>query len=282
MVGCGHVERWQRALRAVKEQFRLESLILPEQENTLREYSLKAQMCLSICQLVTGSPWFPVSSNHCRCTTHYKLFLAAKTKVFTNRKTKEHHAPVQRLTISRKTRWAKLDSFNPSLCRLSSFHLPYVKAMTLVRIPLQGLSVVQANCKVIFHTTTNYKSCLACQHFFQIRPITNCKRDKPIKNINICPCDSLNTMMCTNSQTLCTGGLEYLQRRLKNSILFFLFFVWGIFQFCQYPWGFCCFDFRLHLIILPLKYGVPHPPPPHPEASESTFKTTNVKTTITK
>ena len=160
---------------------------------------------------------FPVSSNHCRCSTHYKLFLAAKTKVFTNRKTKEHHAPVQRLTISRKTRWAKLDSFNPSLCRLSSFHLPYVKAMTLVRIPLQGLSVVQANCKVIFHTTTNYKSCLACQHFFQIRPITNCKRDKPIKNINICPCDSLNTMMCTNSQTLCTGGLEYLQCRLKNS-----------------------------------------------------------------
>ena len=77
-----------------------------------------------------------------------------------------------------------------------------------------GPSVVQANCKIIIHTTKNYKSCLACQHFFQIIPITNCKRDKPIKNINICPCDSLNTMMCTNSQTLCTGGLEYLQCRL--------------------------------------------------------------------
>ena len=56
MVGCGHVESWQRALAAVKEQFELESLILLEQENTLREYSLKAGMCLSICQLVTDSP----------------------------------------------------------------------------------------------------------------------------------------------------------------------------------------------------------------------------------
>ena len=33
---CGHVESWQRALTAVKEQFGLESPILPEQENTLR------------------------------------------------------------------------------------------------------------------------------------------------------------------------------------------------------------------------------------------------------
>ena len=39
-----------------KEQFKLESLILPEQENTLIEYYLKAKMCLSICQLVTDSP----------------------------------------------------------------------------------------------------------------------------------------------------------------------------------------------------------------------------------
>ena len=29
MVGCGHVESWQTALTAVKEQFELESLILP-------------------------------------------------------------------------------------------------------------------------------------------------------------------------------------------------------------------------------------------------------------
>ena len=36
MVGFRHVESWQRALTAVKEQFGLESLILPEQENTLR------------------------------------------------------------------------------------------------------------------------------------------------------------------------------------------------------------------------------------------------------
>ena len=56
MVGCGHVESWQRALTAVKEQFGLESLILPEQENTLREYSLKAEMCFLICRLVTDSP----------------------------------------------------------------------------------------------------------------------------------------------------------------------------------------------------------------------------------
>ena len=56
MVGCRHVESWQRALTVVKEQFRLESLILPERENTLREYSLKAKMCLSNCRLVTDSP----------------------------------------------------------------------------------------------------------------------------------------------------------------------------------------------------------------------------------
>ena len=56
MVGCGNVKSWQRALTAVKEQFKVESLILPEQGNTLREYSLKAKMCLSICRLVTDSP----------------------------------------------------------------------------------------------------------------------------------------------------------------------------------------------------------------------------------
>jgi len=56
MVGCGIVESWQRALTAVKEQFGLESLILPKQENTLREYFLKAKMCLLICRLVSDSP----------------------------------------------------------------------------------------------------------------------------------------------------------------------------------------------------------------------------------
>ena len=49
MVGCKHVESWQRALTAVKEQSGLESLSLSEQENTLREYSLKAKMCLLSC-----------------------------------------------------------------------------------------------------------------------------------------------------------------------------------------------------------------------------------------
>ena len=42
IVGHRHVESWQTALTAVKEQFKLESLF-PEKEN--KEYSLKAKMC---------------------------------------------------------------------------------------------------------------------------------------------------------------------------------------------------------------------------------------------
>ena len=54
-----------------------------------------------------------MSSNHCRCTAHYKLFLKAKTKVFTNRETKEHHAPVQRLTYLKKNKMGQIRQFQP-------------------------------------------------------------------------------------------------------------------------------------------------------------------------
>ena len=56
---------------------------------------------------------FPVPSNHCRCTAHYKLFLKAKTKVITNRETKEHHSPVQRLTYLKKNKMGQIRQFQP-------------------------------------------------------------------------------------------------------------------------------------------------------------------------
>ena len=157
-----------------------------------------------------------MSSNHCRSTAHYKLFLKAKTKVITNRETKEHHTLVPRLTYLKKYKMGQIRQFQPFFVSFVIISFALRQGLGTCSNSLTGplCCSLQANCKLIFHTTTNYESCLACQHFFQIRPITNCKRDKPIKNINICPCDSPNTMMCTNLQTLCTGGLEYLQWRL--------------------------------------------------------------------
>ena len=54
-----------------------------------------------------------------------------------------------------------------------------------------------------------WPSCLACQHFLLIW--TNHKLRKKLGNKNgyICPCSSVgNTILCTNSQTLHTEGLE--------------------------------------------------------------------------
>ena len=144
------------------------------------------------------------------------LFLKAKTKVITNRETKEHHAPVQRLTYLKKNKMGQIRQFQPFLVSFVIISFALCQGHGTCQNSLTGplCCSLQANCKVIFHTTANYESCLACQHFFQIRPITNCKKNKPIKNINICHCDFPNTMMRTNLQTLCTGGLEYLQCRL--------------------------------------------------------------------
>ena len=53
--------------------------------------------------------------------------------------------------------------------------------------------------------------------FFKLDQSQTAKETSQSIDINICAYDSPNTMMCTNSQTLCTGSLEYLQCRLKNS-----------------------------------------------------------------
>ena len=58
-------EKWQKAFKAVKEQFELESL-LPEQENSLKEF-LEGRNVFVI--LPTGYGYdFPVSPNRCRCS----------------------------------------------------------------------------------------------------------------------------------------------------------------------------------------------------------------------
>lgn len=118
---------------------------------------------------------FPVSPNHCRCTAHYKLFLKVKTKVITNRETKEHHTPVQRLTYLKKNKMGQIRQFQPFFVSFVIISFALCQGHGTCQKSFTGFSVVQANCKVICHTTTNYKSCLACQHFFQLRPITNCQ-----------------------------------------------------------------------------------------------------------
>ena len=66
----------------------------------------------------------------CRCIVHLK-------QVITNGETtgtKDITLQFKDSLISRKAKWTESDAFNPSLCRLSPFHLPYVKAMSLVGI----------------------------------------------------------------------------------------------------------------------------------------------------
>ena len=61
----------------------------------------------------------------------------------------------------------------------------------------RNTSVVQADPEVTFHTITSsvslvmsYQSCWACQHLIKIRLITSCIKKQPIKNADVCPCDS--------------------------------------------------------------------------------------------
>ena len=66
----------------------------------------------------------------CRCIAHLK-------QVITNgetTRTKDITLQSKDSLISRKTKQTESDTFNSSLCRLSPFHLPYVKAMSLVGI----------------------------------------------------------------------------------------------------------------------------------------------------
>ena len=108
--------------------------------------------------------------------------------------------------ISRAT---KSDSFNwPSLCHLSPFHLPYAKAG---HVACQNFT---SNFKVTFQTITSYENyCVWPQHLFTKR--TNHKLRKKLPNQK-CHKDiwNSNTILCTNLQTLYTGGLECLLCRL--------------------------------------------------------------------
>ena len=78
----------------------------------------------------------------------------SKKKVITNgetTETKDITLQSKDSLISRKTKWTESDTFNSSLCRLLPFHLPYVKAMSLVGpLPNRALYVVQPNSKVMF------------------------------------------------------------------------------------------------------------------------------------
>ena len=110
--------------------------------------------------------------------------------------------------ISRTT---KSGSFNwPSLCHLSPFHLPYVKAghVSCQNVTLTGLLTLRSHFKL-----SRAMNCVSPQHLFSeqtnhklCKKLPNQKRHKDMWN--------LNTILCTNLQILYAGGLECLLCRL--------------------------------------------------------------------
>ena len=161
-------------------------------------------MCPYNCQLVTDNPWwlfynvFESLQMHCPL---YRLLLL-KHKELPMEKLQDIMCHSKDSLISRTT---KSDSFNwPSLCHLSPFHLPYVKAghVACQNVTLTGLLTLRSHFKLsramnwvwhLFSKRTNHKLC---------KKLPNQKRHKDIWN--------LNTILCTNLQTLYTGGLECL------------------------------------------------------------------------
>ena len=104
MVGFGHVESWVQTWKPYSSWTgKYFDRIIPWRPKCVCQFANWLQTVLD----------FPVSSNHCRCTAHYKLFLKAKTKVITNRETKEHHTPVQRLTYLKKNKMGQIRQFQP-------------------------------------------------------------------------------------------------------------------------------------------------------------------------
>ena len=128
-VKCRHVENWERALKEWKsgsdvKPFFLNRKILQENIPWRPERVCK--------HIPTGSGQSLIFQFllRCRCIAHLK-------QVITNgetTRTKDITLQSKDSLISRKTKQTESDTFNSSLCRLSPFHLPYVKAMSLVGI----------------------------------------------------------------------------------------------------------------------------------------------------